>query len=71
MRRVVPFGEVAVDPHELEPDELEPARLVAREDPADQLALDAVGLDEDEGSFGAWHVYLGYGRAGRARDCIG
>ena len=59
MGGVVPLGEVAIDLHELEPDELEPARLVAGEDAADQLALDAVGLDEDEGSFGAWHVYLG------------
>ena len=66
VRRVVALGEVAVDADQLEPDELEAAFLVAREDPADQLALDAVGLDEDEGSFGAWHVYLGYGRAGRA-----
>ena len=60
------LGVVAVDPDQLETGELEAAFLVARDDPADQLALDAVGLDEDEGSFGAWHVYLGYGRAGPA-----
>ena len=65
MCRVVPLGEVAIDPNELEPDDLEAACFVAREDAADQLALDAVGLDEDEGSFGAWHVFLGYGRGGR------
>ena len=56
---VVPLGEVAIDVDELEPDELEAALLVAGEDAADQLALDAVGLDEDEGPFGAWHVSLG------------
>ena len=62
MRRVVTLGEVAIDPHELEPDDLEAASLVTREDPADQLALDAVGLDEDESTFAAWHVFLAVGR---------
>ena len=65
VRGVVTLGEVAIDLHELEPDEPEAPILVAREDPADQLALDAVGLDQDERAFGAWHVYLGYGSWGR------
>ena len=68
---VVPLGEVAIDLHELESGELEAALLVSGEDAPDQLALDAVGLDEDEGPFGAWHVYLGYGRGWTSRDCIG
>ena len=54
-----------------EPDELEAAFLVAVEDPPDKLALDAVGLDQDEGPFAAWHVYLGYGSGLDGRDCIG
>ena len=40
--------ERAVDLDELEPDELQPALLEPREDAADELALDAVGLDEEE-----------------------
>ena len=36
---------------ELQADELEAALLEPGEDPADQEALDAVGLDEDEGAF--------------------
>ena len=48
----MPLGEVALDVDELEPDDLEAALLVAGEDAPDQLALDAVGLDEDEGAFG-------------------
>ncbi len=48
---VVPLGEVAIDMDELEPGDLQAARLIAREDATDELALDAVGLDEDEGSF--------------------
>ena len=71
MRRVVTLGEFAIDPHELEPDDLEAASLVTREDPADQLALDAVGLDEDESAFAAWHVFLAVGRCWTRRDCIG
>ena len=71
MRRVMALGEVAIDPHELEPDDLEAASLVAREDPADQLALDAVGLDEDESAFAAWHVFLAVGGCWTRRDCIG
>ena len=65
MDGVVPLGERAIDVHELEPGDLEPALLVPREDATDQLALDAVGLDQDEGSFGLRHVDLGYGGAGR------
>ena len=42
---VVALSEVAIDSHKLEPDELEAARLVPGEDPADELALDAIGLD--------------------------
>ena len=55
----------------LRPGELEATLLVSGKDAADKLALDAVGLDEDECPFGAWHVYLGYGRGWTSRDCIG
>ena len=55
------LGKVAIDPDKLEPDKLQPTLLIAGEDAADQLTLDAIGLDEDECPFGAWHVYLGYG----------
>ena len=58
---VVALGELAVDGHELEADEPQAALLVAGEDPADEQALDAVGLDEDEGAFGH----------GSSRDRIG
>jgi hypothetical protein len=51
MGGVVLLGEAALDVHELHPDELESALLVPGEDAAGQLALDAVGLHEDEGSF--------------------
>ena len=64
--RVVALGQAAIDLDELQPDQPKAAILVAGEDPADKLALDAVGLDEDEGPFSAWHVFLGYGCAGRA-----
>ena len=64
---VVTLGEIAIDLHELEPEEPETTILVAGEDPADQLALDAVGLDEDERAFNTWHVYLGV-RVVVARD---
>jgi hypothetical protein len=37
--------------HELEPDDLQAALFVAGQDATDQLALDTVGLDEDEGPF--------------------
>src|SRR4029078_7879091 len=66
VRPLIALGERPSDVHELEPDELEAARLVPGEDAADQLALDAVGLDEDEGPFGAWHVFLGWSGLGRA-----
>jgi hypothetical protein len=56
MDRVVALGEGPVDVDELEADELETALLEAGEDPADEEALDAVGLDEDEGTFG--HVQV-------------
>jgi len=51
---VVPLGQIAVDLDKLEPDDPQSALFVAGEDPADQLALDAVGLDEDEGALGHW-----------------
>ncbi len=59
--RVVLLGQVAAHLDELEPDELEPALLEAADDPADEQALDAVGLDEDEGAFGhgGWSYRLG------------
>ena len=50
--RVMAFGQRPVDLDELQADELEPALLVALEDPADEQALDAIGLDEDECAFG-------------------
>ena len=52
MRRVVPLGERRGRPAQLQPDDLEAAFLVAGEDAAVEQALDAVGLDEDEGAFG-------------------
>ena len=48
---VVRLGQGAVDLDELEADQLQPAVLVALQEPTDQQALDAVGLDEDEGPF--------------------
>jgi hypothetical protein len=45
------LGEVARDRDQLQADELQAAVLVPGEDPAGQEALDAVGLDEDEGAF--------------------
>jgi hypothetical protein len=48
---VVPFGQIAIDLHQLQPHDLEPPLLVPREDATRQLALDAIGLDEDEGAF--------------------
>ena len=48
---VVPLGERPVHLHELEPHDAQAALLVALEDAADEQALDAVGLDEDQGSF--------------------
>ncbi len=63
---VVPLGQLAVDLHELEADDLEAALLEAGEDPARQESLDAVGLDQDEGSFvhGAPCVMSGGGAGG-------
>ncbi len=49
---VVLLGELARYPDELEADDLEAALFVPGEDAADEQALDAVGLDEDEGAFG-------------------
>ena len=53
MLRVVTFGEVAVDPQQLERDEVEPSALEARDHLADETALHAVRLDQDESSFRA------------------
>ena len=52
MGGVVLLGELTLDLDELEPHDLEATLLVPGEDAAGQLALDAVRLDEDEGSFG-------------------
>ena len=64
--RVVALGQVARGLDELEPDDLQAALLIARQDPPDEQALDAVGLDEDEGSFRGWHDYLLRGGSGGA-----
>ena len=56
--RIVSLGQPAIDMHQLESDDLEAALLVARENSADQLALDAVGLDQDEGPFAGSHGHL-------------
>jgi hypothetical protein len=49
---IVALGQIAVHLHELEAHDLEAALLEAGDDPARQLALNAIGLDEDEGSLG-------------------
>jgi hypothetical protein len=49
---LVPFRKLAIDFDELESDYPQATLFVAAEDPTDQLSLDAVGLDEDEGAFG-------------------
>src|SRR3990172_1880123 len=54
MDRVVALGQRPIDRHELEPDDLEPALLESGDDPPAQLALNAIGLDEDECSLGHW-----------------
>src|SRR4029079_10664441 len=51
MDRVVALGEIAIDVDQLQPGELPSAFLVPREDRAGEQALDAVGLDQDEGAF--------------------
>ena len=49
------LGQRAVDPDELEADELEASLLEPGEHAAHQLALDAVGLDEEERSLEFGH----------------
>ena len=46
------FGQLAIDLDQLQADELQATLLEAGQDPPDEQALDAVGLDEDEGAFG-------------------
>ena len=53
MLGVMALGEVAVDAHQLERDEVQAATLEAPDHLADEAALDAVGLDQDEGAFDA------------------
>jgi hypothetical protein len=48
---VVALGQRAIDMDQLEPNDLEATLFVAGHNPAGQLTLDAVGLDEDESSF--------------------
>jgi hypothetical protein len=47
----VPLGQIAIHLDKLEPGDLEAALFETGDDTADQLALDAVGLDEDEGAL--------------------
>ena len=51
MLGVVAAAERFVDADQLEADQLEPALLQATEDGADEAALQAVGLDQDEAAF--------------------
>jgi hypothetical protein len=51
---VVALGEIAGDLDQLQADDLQPTVLVPGEDPAGQQALNAVGLDQDEGAFVHW-----------------
>ena len=59
--RVVLLGERAVDLDQLEADDLEAALLEPGDDPAHELALDAVGLDEEERALEFRHGGLGLG----------
>src|SRR5688572_8501927 len=68
MGGVVLLGELTLDLDELEPHDLEAALLVPGEDPAGQLALDAIRLDEDEGSFGHADSPLVGGSSGSYAD---
>ena len=49
---VVRFGESAVDTHQLQRDEVQSTALETRDQLADEAALHAVGLDQDQGSLG-------------------
>jgi uncharacterized protein DUF5679 len=55
----VPRGELLRDLHQLEPDDLQPARFQAAQDGPNQSALDAIGLDDDQGAFLS-HMPEGY-----------
>ena len=48
---VVAFRHVARDAQQAQAHHFEALALEARQDVADQAALDAIGLDEDEGAF--------------------
>ena len=72
--RVVLLGQGAVDVHELEADELEAALLEPREHATDELALDAVGLDEEQGALEIRHGLgprVSRGRCRARRDRAG
>ena len=56
MIRVVPLEEVLREFRELQAHDLETLALEAPENLADEAALDAVGLDEDEGGFHGGHA---------------
>jgi hypothetical protein len=49
----VALREVTVDAHQLERDEVQAAALEASDHLADEVTLDAVRLDQDEGAFEA------------------
>jgi hypothetical protein len=67
MLRVVALRGLARRDHQLQAHDAQAALLVALEQPTDQQALDAVGLDEDEGAFGHGDSML-MARPGRARN---
>ena len=72
MDGVVPLGERPIDVDQLQPDELQAALLEAGEDPPDEQALDAVGLDQDEGAFvhvSSWMGWSGRRDSGRIGGC--
>ena len=71
---VVLLGQPALDRAQLQRDDVSPLRSIRDEDLADQLALDTVGLDQDQGAFdigtktwGGSSLCSG-GRGGRADD---
>lgn len=53
MLRVMTFGEGAIHPKQLERDEMQTAALETPDHLADETALHAVGLDQDESPFKA------------------
>ena len=59
MHGVVLLGQRAVDVDQLQADDLEAPLLEPGDDPAHELALDAVGLDEEEGALEFRHGSLG------------